>query len=248
MTTEKDELLERVAYLEKRTTDQAEELICLKSALADCLRRVQLLESSQGTHSPARRVVPRTSSESRASRNGTPGGTTGIRQISGRHAPRMPSNTTIGGSGSQRPPSQASARSLSQASSSFASTATPGFKVSSAAGSVTRPPTSTSKGGPQEFFRKRSSTTTPIISILTRFLDTKEDLSDPSSWIVIYGLPASRGLLQQRTLIHHCSTHTKYSTYLHRDRHDSLAFKPAPAPTAKQSLQVDLAVCDYRKI
>lgn len=68
MTTERDELLERVAYLEKRTTDQAEELICLKSALADCLRRLQLLESSQGTHSPVRRVIPRTSSESRGTR------------------------------------------------------------------------------------------------------------------------------------------------------------------------------------
>lgn len=65
MNTERDELLERVAYLEKRTSDQAEELTCLKSALADCLRRVQLLESSRGTHSPTRRIAPRTASESR---------------------------------------------------------------------------------------------------------------------------------------------------------------------------------------
>lgn len=82
------------------------------------------------------------------SRNGTPGGTTGSRQIGGRHAPRMPSNVTKGGPGSQRPPSQASARSVNQASPSSTSTATPGFKISSTAGSVIRPPTSiTSKGG-----------------------------------------------------------------------------------------------------
>lgn len=66
MATDKDELVERVVYLEKRITDQAEELTCLKSALADCLRRVQLLEKSRGRSSPNQpRVAPRTASESR---------------------------------------------------------------------------------------------------------------------------------------------------------------------------------------
>ncbi|VDP65432.1 unnamed protein product [Echinostoma caproni] len=42
-------LLDRVADLEKRSAEQANELACLRSSLADCLRRIGLLESSKGT-------------------------------------------------------------------------------------------------------------------------------------------------------------------------------------------------------
>nr|CDS24006.1 echinoderm microtubule associated protein [Echinococcus granulosus] len=144
MTTEKDELLERMAYLEKQTTDLAEELICLKSALADCLRRVQLLESSRGTHSPmSSHVAPRTASESRASR--APTAAMAGRQS--RHTPWMPS--THATSSSRRPPSQISARSTNLASpSSTAPPALPASKVSGSTGSVVRPLTAASKGGP----------------------------------------------------------------------------------------------------
>ncbi len=66
MTTDRDELLERIGYLEKKTTEQAEEITCMKSALADCLRRVQLLESSRGTSAArGRPLAGRASSESR---------------------------------------------------------------------------------------------------------------------------------------------------------------------------------------
>nr|CDS29739.1 echinoderm microtubule associated protein1 [Hymenolepis microstoma] len=152
MNTERDELLERVAYLEKRTSDQVEELTCLKSALADCLRRVQLLESSRGTHSPTRRIAPRTSSESRVSRAATATG--GSRQMifgggeGGRHLPRLPSNINAGTPISRRPPSQASLRSGNPTSPSSIATAPPGFKGSS--GNIGRPPTSNSKSGTRE--------------------------------------------------------------------------------------------------
>ncbi|VDL21315.1 unnamed protein product [Hymenolepis diminuta] len=244
MNTERDELLERVAYLEKRTSDQAEELTCLKSALADCLRRVQLLESSRGTHSPTRRIAPRTASESRAIRAGTAIG--GSRQMAlsgsggGRHVPRLPSNVNAGVPISQRPPSQASLRSGNPTSPSSTATAPPGFKGSS--GTIGRPPTSNSKGGFHEVFRKRSNTAMSIISLLTHFGEMEEDPLDPSSWNVIYGLPASRGLLQQRTLIHESSAPTKYSTDSRRSRRNSLPFKSA-SPNFKWSLQV--SACSF---
>eukprot|EP00108_Taenia_solium_P000730 TsM_000702100 transcript=TsM_000702100 gene=TsM_000702100 len=146
VTAEKDELLERVAYLEKQTTDLAEELICLKSALADCLRRVQHLESSRGTHSPtSSRVAPRTASESRASR--TP--TTTMMGRQSRHMPRMPSTSATGSA--RRPPSQASTRPTNLASpSGTAPPALLSFKASGSMGSVVRPPTAASKGGNRE--------------------------------------------------------------------------------------------------
>ncbi|VDO05948.1 unnamed protein product [Rodentolepis nana] len=149
MNTERDELLDRVAYLEKRTSDQMEELTCLKSALADCLRRVQLLESSRGTHSPTRRIAARTLSESRVSRAAT--ATAGSRQMifaggeGGRHVPRLPSSITASTPISRRPPSQASLRSGNPTSPSSIATAPPGFRGSS--GNIGRPPTSNSKGG-----------------------------------------------------------------------------------------------------
>lgn len=49
MKLEEAGLLDRVADLEKRSAEQANELACLRSSLADCLRRISLLESNKGT-------------------------------------------------------------------------------------------------------------------------------------------------------------------------------------------------------
>lgn len=49
MHLEQSGLLDRVTDLEKRTNEQASEIAFLKSSLADCLRRIGLLESTQGT-------------------------------------------------------------------------------------------------------------------------------------------------------------------------------------------------------
>jgi uncharacterized coiled-coil protein SlyX len=44
MEAENDTLRERVAALEQKTHAQADEIVCLRSTLADVLRRVNLLE------------------------------------------------------------------------------------------------------------------------------------------------------------------------------------------------------------
>ena len=44
---ENSQLSDRVACLEKRVQQQDDEIICLKSALSDCLRRLQALESGK---------------------------------------------------------------------------------------------------------------------------------------------------------------------------------------------------------
>ncbi|VDM31011.1 unnamed protein product [Hydatigera taeniaeformis] len=215
VTAEKDELLERMAYLEKQTTDLAEELICLKSALADCLRRVQLLESSRGTHSPtSSRVVPRTASESRASR--TPTATMVGRQS--RHMPRMPS--TSAASSARRPPSQASTRPANLVSPSGNAPSTlPSFKTSGSTGSVVRPPTGVSKSGASfgcvDF----------------------EDPYEPSSWSTIYGLPTAPRMISQRTLLRR-PTSTRYSAALHRIRRNSMPLNSVTASSIWSS-QVD---------
>ncbi|TPP60696.1 Echinoderm microtubule-associated protein 1 [Fasciola gigantica] len=49
MKLEEAGLLDRVADLEKRSAEQTNELACLRSSMADCLRRISLLESSKGT-------------------------------------------------------------------------------------------------------------------------------------------------------------------------------------------------------
>ncbi|EUB56653.1 hypothetical protein EGR_08514 [Echinococcus granulosus] len=231
MTTEKDELLERMAYLEKQTTDLAEELICLKSALADCLRRVQLLESSRGTHSPmSSHVAPRTASESRASR--APTAAMAGRQS--RHTPWMPS--THATSSSRRPPSQVSARSTNLASpSSTAPPALPASKVSGSTGSVVRPLTAASKGGRRgegDVFRMRPSASASFDCV------DAEDLHEPSSWSTIYGLPSSSRVLHQRTLLRRPIS-TRYSAALHRIRRNSMPLNSVTNPSIWLS-QVDI--------
>jgi hypothetical protein len=47
LSQEKEDLVERVAYLEKKTTQQEDEIVCLKSAMADVIRRLAQLESSE---------------------------------------------------------------------------------------------------------------------------------------------------------------------------------------------------------
>lgn len=48
MNTENDQLRDRIRSLEKRVQDQDDEIICLKSAIADCLRRLQTVEAIRG--------------------------------------------------------------------------------------------------------------------------------------------------------------------------------------------------------
>ncbi|VDD80857.1 unnamed protein product [Mesocestoides corti] len=173
MTAERDELMERVAYLEKQTTDQAEELTCLKSALADCLRRVQVLETSRAGKMPSGPTPYPTGRQTR-------------------HMPRLPAASTMS-SASKRPPSQVSLRTTTNVGlPSPSSAAAPGLKVggSSGSGTLARPPTSSSKSGP----RKRAST----LNSVNWDLDS-EDPSEPSTWITVYGLPGTPHVVHQRT-------------------------------------------------
>ncbi|CAH8432819.1 unnamed protein product [Schistosoma guineensis] len=59
MNLENAGLQDRVIDLEKRSAEQANELACLRSSLADCLRRLNLLESARGMklHSSQRPVL-----------------------------------------------------------------------------------------------------------------------------------------------------------------------------------------------
>ena len=45
LSQDQQELCERVAHLEKRVREQEDEIVCLKGALADVLRRVGQVES-----------------------------------------------------------------------------------------------------------------------------------------------------------------------------------------------------------
>lgn len=54
--TENESLRERVSDLEKKALDQGDEIVCLRSTLADVLRRLTLLENavnSRGGFSPS---------------------------------------------------------------------------------------------------------------------------------------------------------------------------------------------------
>ncbi|VDK87452.1 unnamed protein product [Dibothriocephalus latus] len=43
-------LRDRITYLEKKVAEQAEDLACMKSAIADCIRRMGQLESTRGAY------------------------------------------------------------------------------------------------------------------------------------------------------------------------------------------------------
>ena len=45
LSQEREDLVERVAYLEKKVTLQEDEIVCLKSALADVIRRLAAVEA-----------------------------------------------------------------------------------------------------------------------------------------------------------------------------------------------------------
>lgn len=48
METENESLRERVAYLEKKVLEQGDEIVCLRSTLADVLRRLNQFDSRGG--------------------------------------------------------------------------------------------------------------------------------------------------------------------------------------------------------
>ncbi|XP_070181364.1 echinoderm microtubule-associated protein-like 2 isoform X3 [Littorina saxatilis] len=50
LSQEREDVVERVAYLEKKVTQQEDEIVCLKSALADVIRRLAAVESASQTH------------------------------------------------------------------------------------------------------------------------------------------------------------------------------------------------------
>ncbi|XP_048259670.1 echinoderm microtubule-associated protein-like 2 isoform X13 [Haliotis rufescens] len=50
LSQEQEDLVDRVAYLEKKVTQQGDEIVCLKSALADVIRRITQLESAPPNH------------------------------------------------------------------------------------------------------------------------------------------------------------------------------------------------------
>ncbi|XP_067680201.1 echinoderm microtubule-associated protein-like 2 isoform X13 [Haliotis asinina] len=50
LSQEQEDLVDRVAYLEKKVTQQGDEIVCLKSALADVIRRISQLESAPPNH------------------------------------------------------------------------------------------------------------------------------------------------------------------------------------------------------
>lgn len=47
LSQDQEELSERVAHLEKRVREQEDEIICLKSALADVMRRLGQVETTK---------------------------------------------------------------------------------------------------------------------------------------------------------------------------------------------------------
>ncbi|KAL8567802.1 hypothetical protein ACOMHN_009110 [Nucella lapillus] len=49
LSQEREDVVDRVAYLEKKVTVQEDEIVCLKSALADVIRRLATLESAANT-------------------------------------------------------------------------------------------------------------------------------------------------------------------------------------------------------
>ncbi|KAF6774917.1 hypothetical protein AHF37_06149 [Paragonimus kellicotti] len=61
MTLENSGLLDRVADLERRSVEQASELTGLKASLAECLRRISLLETNKVPNASAGRNVPQRS-------------------------------------------------------------------------------------------------------------------------------------------------------------------------------------------
>ncbi len=50
--TENESLRERVTDLEKKVLEQNDEIVCLRSTLADVLRRLSLLEGSRSLSTP----------------------------------------------------------------------------------------------------------------------------------------------------------------------------------------------------
>ena len=48
LSHENEEVRERVAALEKKVQQQEDEIVCLKSALSDCIRRITSMESAKG--------------------------------------------------------------------------------------------------------------------------------------------------------------------------------------------------------
>ncbi|CAH8566869.1 unnamed protein product [Dicrocoelium dendriticum] len=69
MSLENSGLLDRVADLERRSVEQADDLVGLKNSLADCLRRLSLLESGHDANISSGRSAP-TRSELPSSRRG----------------------------------------------------------------------------------------------------------------------------------------------------------------------------------
>jgi microtubule-associated protein-like 1/2 len=58
METENESLRERVAYLEKKVLEQGDEIVCLRSTLADVLRRLNQFDSRGGCGDYNRSNVP----------------------------------------------------------------------------------------------------------------------------------------------------------------------------------------------
>ncbi|XP_050404187.1 echinoderm microtubule-associated protein-like 2 isoform X5 [Patella vulgata] len=54
LSQEQEELVDRVAYLEKKVRKQEDEIICLKTALSDVIRRLGVLEASQNNILPSK--------------------------------------------------------------------------------------------------------------------------------------------------------------------------------------------------
>jgi len=48
LSNENDALQDRVLSLEKKIQSQEDEMVCMKSALSDVIRRLQVLESGRG--------------------------------------------------------------------------------------------------------------------------------------------------------------------------------------------------------
>ncbi|KAK3736838.1 hypothetical protein RRG08_000588 [Elysia crispata] len=101
LSHDKDDVVDRVAYLEKKLQTQEDEIVCLKSAMADVIRRLASVENSSHsngapTRSQARQSLNRprssmglaghTSSSSSSNRNHM-NALENVNQMSHRHAP-----------------------------------------------------------------------------------------------------------------------------------------------------------------
>ena len=98
MDLEASSLRERVGWLEARCRVQGEEVAGLRAGMADCLRRIAMLEGDRRAGQVSRSFTPLSSLLQPATMNGLGG------QMGGSRIPRRPASAVAGGRRGTTPP------------------------------------------------------------------------------------------------------------------------------------------------